>query len=186
MSARSNFISSIVILSVTLIFFWQIFSIEEDPFGHGMDPDTFPLAVGIILIALCSCFVLSSFFAMYKEKKQADSKVPFILFGRLICNLPSELHIFVVWVLPMAAIAFMYVGLITLIQYLVPSIICLSATLALFGNRGTQMLFVIPTISMTLYYVIFFGILRLSEPRGLIFEFDNFYIFGTLRKLIGI
>ena len=81
---------------------------------------------------------------------------------------------------------FLYVGLMTLIQYLVPSIICLSSTLALFGNRGTRMLFVIPTISMTFYYIIFFGILRLSEPRGLIFEFDNYYIFGTLRKLIGI
>ena len=186
MSARSNFISSIVMLSVTLVFFWQIFAIEEDPFGHGMDPDTFPLSVGIVLIGLCGSFVLSSFFAMQKEKKQNGSTIPFTLFGRLICNLPSEAHLFVVWVIPMAAIAFVYVGLMTLIQYLVPSIICLSATLALFGNRGTRMLFVIPTISMTLYYVIFFGILRLSEPRGLIFEFDNYYIFGTLRKLIGI
>ena len=87
-----------------------------------MDPGTFPLTVGIILVALCVSSVVSSFFAMHKKKRQNDSTMAFILFGRLICNLPCELHLFVFWVMPRAVIAFTYVGLMTLIQYLVPSI----------------------------------------------------------------
>ena len=87
-----------------------------------MDPGTFPLTVGIILVALCVSSIVSSFFAMHKKKRQNDSTMAFILFGRLICNLPCELHLFVAWVMPRAVIAFTYVGLMTLIQYLVPSI----------------------------------------------------------------
>ena len=109
-----------------------------------------------------------------------------MFFGKTVADLPHELYLFVAWVIPMAAIAFAYIGLMGLIQYLIPSILCLAATLALFGNRGMRILVVVPTISMTLYYIIFFGILRLSEPRGLLWEFDNYYIFGGLRKFIGV
>ncbi len=108
------------------------------------------------------------------------------MFGRKIADLPHELYLFVAWVIPMSAIAFAYLGLMNLFQYLIPSILCLSATLALFGNRGVKWLLTIPAISMTVYYIIFFGILRLSEPRGLIWEYDNFHIFGSLRKFIGV
>ncbi|MBO44177.1 MAG: hypothetical protein CMM28_10685 [Rhodospirillaceae bacterium] len=186
MSARNNFISGLVMLVVTLVFFIQVFRIEEDPFGHGMDPDTFPLSVCITLLALTVGFVISSFFVMRKENSEPMQLEALTVLGRQIANLPHELNLFVGWVLPMSMIAFAYLGLMNLFQYLIPSILCLSATLALFGNRGVKWLVIIPTVSMTIYYIIFFGILRLSEPRGALWEYDNFYIFGTLRKLMGV
>ncbi|MBL25104.1 MAG: hypothetical protein CMM48_14545 [Rhodospirillaceae bacterium] len=186
MSARNNFISSLVMLAVTLIFFVQVFRIEEDPFGHGMDPDTFPLSVCITLLILTVGFVIFSFFAMRKEEPESLKLESLEILGRKIADLPHELYLFIAWVLPMSAIAFAYLGLMNLFQYLIPSILCLSATLALFGNRGIKWLVTIPTISMSVYYIVFFGVLRLSEPRGLILEFDNFYIFGSFRKFIGV
>ena len=186
MSARNNFISGLVMLAVTLVFFIQVFRIEEDPFGHGMDPDTFPFSVCITLLTLTVGFVISSFFSMRKEDAEQLQFELLSIFGRKIINLPHELNLFVGWVLPMSIIAFAYLGLMNLFQYLLPSIFCISATLALFGNRGVKWLVVIPTISMTIYYIIFFGVLRLSEPRGALWEYDNFYIFGTLRKLMGV
>jgi|GEM_PF-2195121 len=186
MSARNNFISGLVMLVVTLIFFIQVFRIEEDPFGHGMDPDTFPLSVCVTLLVMAVGFVISSYFAMRKESGEPIKLEPLTVLGRKIVNLPHELYLFIAWVVPMSAIAFAYLGLMSLFQYLGPSIICLSATLALFGNRGLKWLAIIPAISMTIYYIIFFGILRLSEPRGAIWEYDNFYIFGALRKFIGV
>ena len=85
-----------------------------------------------------------------------------------------------------AAIAFSYIGLINLFQYLLPTIVALSATLALFGNRGVRWLVTIPVITGLVYYFIFFGIFRLLEPTGILLDYDNYYIFGTMRKFIGI
>jgi hypothetical protein len=186
MSARNNFISGLVLLFVTLILFSAVFDIEEDPFGHGMDPDTFPMAVAVTLLVLTLGFVIHSAMAMRRENHPAIEKETLRIFGKPIVDLPHELYLFVAWVIPMAAIAFAYLGLMNLFQYLLPSVACLSATLALFGNRGVRWLVVIPAITMTAFYVIFFGILRLSEPRGVIWEYDNYYIFGPLRKFIGI
>ena len=86
----------------------------------------------------------------------------------------------------MAAIAFAYIGLINLFQYLLPTIVALSATLAIFGNRGIKWLVVIPIISGIFYYVIFFGIFRLLEPTGMLLEFDNYYFFGPMQKFLGV
>ena len=118
MSARNNFISGLVMLVVTLVFFIQVFRIEEDPFGHGMDPDTFPLSVCITLLALTVGFVISSFFVMRKENSEPMQLEALTVLGRQITNLPHELNLFVGWVLPMSMIAFAYLGLMNLFQYL--------------------------------------------------------------------
>ena len=81
---------------------------------------------------------------------------------------------------------FGYIGLISLVQYQLATAIALSASLAIFGNRGSKWLIVIPAIASCLYYVIFFGIFRLLEPTGLFIEYDNYYLFGPLQKFIGI
>jgi hypothetical protein len=186
MSARNNLISGLVMLFVTTIFFVAVFDIEEDPFGHGMDPDTFPLAVALTLMALSICYVTFSAIALRKEDNGPGPTSELVIFGAKIANLPHDLYLFVAWVLPMSAIAFAYLGLMNLFQYLLPSIICLSACLALFGNRGVKLLLTIPTVMMLVYYIIFFGIFRLSEPRGILLEYDNYYIFGPLQKMLGV
>jgi len=172
MSARSDFISGLAIFACTAVFYSAALNIEEDPFGVGMEPYVFPLVI---------CYLLGG--------------VTLVLLGRSVVSAlreglfeggGEELRLFICWVLPMAAIAFAYLGLVNLFQYLLPTILALSASLALFGNRGVKWLVVIPVISGLVYYVIFFGVFRLLEPSGLLLEYDNYYLFGAMRKLIGV
>ncbi len=172
MPARSDFISALVLLAFTAIFYVAALEIEEDPFGVGMEPFVFPLAVCYVLGALTLLLLLVT-------ARSAFQQGVFVGGNR-------EIRLFFGWVLPMAVIAFAYLGLINLFQYLLPTAITLSATLAIFGNRGVKWLVTIPVMASLVYYVIFFGIFRLLEPTGILIEYDNFYIFGTMRKFIGI
>ena len=157
---------------VTIIFYMQAQSIEEDPFGVGMQPYVFPEAICYILGALT---LLQIGLAAVQLNQERGAPLD-----------TTELRLFAIWVVPMALIAFSYIGLINLFQYLLPTIVALSATLAIFGNRGIKWLVTIPVISGLFYYVIFFGIFRLLEPTGLLLDYDNYYIFGAMRKFIGI
>jgi hypothetical protein len=138
MTARRDLTAAIVMLITTLIFFWAAQEIEDDPFGVGMQPYVFPLAILYILGALT---LISLFF---------------------------------------------YLGLINLFQYLLPTMLALSASLAIFGNRGIKWLVVIPVIAAIFYYVIFFGIFRLLEPTGMLLEYDNYDIFGPMQKFLRV
>jgi len=172
MSARSDLISSLVMLAVTLVFFIAAQDIEEDPFGVGMQPYVFPKAICWLMGAMSVLMLATAGLKLRREGIQLGTA--------------QELRLFAVWVLPMAAIAFIYLGLMNLLQYLIPTILALSACLAIFGNRGVKWLVTIPVISSVFYYVIFFGIFRLLEPTGMLLEYDNYYIFGSMRKFLGI
>lgn len=172
MSARSDFISGLVMVVCTGIFYIAALKVEEDPFGVGMEPYVFPIAICYVLGAMTLLLLARSARGAFRE-------------GLFNSDL-KEIRLFFGWVLPMAAIAFAYLGLINLFQYLLPTIVILAATLAIFGNRGFKWLVTIPVISSLVYYVIFFGIFRLLEPTGVLIEYDNFYIFGEMRKFIGV
>jgi len=172
MTAQRDLISAGVMLITTLIFFWASLAIEEDPFGTGLQPYVFPQAILYIQAAL-TLIMLAGAVARFRREGISTEK-------------SNELRIFVVWVLPMAAIAFIYLGLINLFQYLLPTIFALSACLAIFGNRGVKWLIVIPVISAIFYYVIFFGIFRLLEPTGMLIEYDNYYLFGPMQKFLRV
>ena len=159
-------------LVVTIIFYIQAQSIEEDPFGVGMQPYVFPEAICYILGVITLLQIGQAALQLHKERgAPLDAR---------------ELRLFVVWVVPMALIAFGYIGLINLFQYLLPTVVALSATLALFGNRGVRWLVTVPVISALFYYVIFFGVFRLLEPTGLLLDYDNYHLFGAMRKFIGL
>lgn len=172
MSARSDFISGLVMLACTVIFYIAALEIEPDPFGVGMEPYVFPMAI---------CYVLGGITLLLLVRSALAARREGLFLGDL-----SEVRLFFGWVLPMAVIAFAYLGLINLFQYLLPTIVTLSATLLLFGNRGFKWLVTIPVLASLVYYVTFFGVFRLLEPTGLILEYDNFYIFGAMRKFIGV
>ncbi len=173
MSARNEFISGLIMLVVTVIFYVASLEIEEDPFGVGMQPYVFPRAICLLIGAMTLLLLITSGVKLRREGIQ---------FG----GGDGEIRLLFVWVLPMALIAFGYLGLINLLQYFIPTVAALSATLALFGNRGVKWLLVIPLISGVFYYAIFFGIFRLLEPPGLLIDYDNYYLFGPMRKLLGI
>ena len=159
-------------LITTLIFYWASLAIEEDPFGTGLQPYVFPQAILYILGALTLIMLGGAALRLRNDTEPAEKS--------------DEVRIFFFWVIPMAAIAFIYLGLINLFQYLLPTILALSACLAIFGNRGIKWLIVIPVISAILYYVIFFGIFRLLEPTGMLIEYDNYYLFGPMQKFLRV
>ena len=173
MSARSEFISGLILLVVTVVFYLASLEIEEDPFGVGMQPYVFPKAICLLIGAMTLLLLITSGIRMRQEGVKAGGG-------------EGEIRLLLVWVLPMALIAFGYLGLINLLQYFIPTVAALSATLALFGNRGVKWLLIIPLLSGVFYYVVFFGIFRLLEPPGLLIDYDNYYLFGPMRKLLGI
>ena len=172
MSARSDLISGVIVLVVTAIFYAASLEIEEDPFGTGMQPYELPQAVCMMIAGLTTLFVLHAAWRVRGEAKPEEASGSFKLF--------------VVWVMPMAGIAFAYIGLMQLFQYLLPTAIALTATLALFGNRGIAWLVAVPVATSCAYYAVFFGLFRLLEPRGLWLEYDNYYLFGPIRAFLGM
>jgi hypothetical protein len=172
MSARSDLISGLVLLAVIAVFYAAALSIEEDPFSAGMQPYALPKAVCWMVGVLTALYVANAI-----RRVRIERSKPWDL---------TEAKLFVVWVSPMAAIAFIYIGLLDLFQYVLPTIVCLSATLALFGNRGVHWLLTGPIVAALLYYTVFFGLFRLLEPRGQILEYDNYYLFGPLRAFLGL
>jgi hypothetical protein len=172
MSARSELLSGLAILVVTLISYFEIQRIEGDALSVGIQPATFPEGICILLGATTLFMVCNA-----ARKMSCDDL-------RLTGN--DDLRLFLIWVLPMALIAFAYIALIDLIQYLVPTALALSVTLAIFGNRGLKWSVTIPAVASVIYYAVFFGLFRLDEPRGRLVEYDNFYIFGTIRNFLGI
>lgn len=172
MTARTEFISGLIMLVVSVVFYAAAQKIEADPFGVGMEPYTFPKAICYMILALTALLLINSGRKLTRKDFQIGDT--------------TELGLLYYWVLPMSIIAFGYIGLISLVQYQLATAIALSASLAIFGNRGSKWLIVIPAIASSLYYVIFFGIFRLLEPTGLLIEYDNYYLFGPLQKFIGI
>lgn len=175
MSARSDFISGLVLLAVTLILYFETQRIEEDPFSVGMQPIVFPEAMCYLIGAITLFMVVNAGLKLRRQNSENNDK-----------GETQELRLFCVWVLPTAAIVFAYIGLMDLFQYLIPTALTLAATLAIFGNRGVKWYVTIPAVSSVVYYVTFFGIFRLLEPTGRILEYDNYYIFGPMRKFFGI
>jgi hypothetical protein len=171
MSARADFVSAILMAAIAIVFLLTSNTIEFDPNEPGIGPRAFPVTVSILICLLS----LSMMFRAFKPVRDS---------GWDLVN-REELRLFVIWVLPMVAVSFAYVLLIDLFQYLLPTIVICSATLALFGNRGKVWLIVTPVLVSLFYYIVFFGIFRLLESPGQILEFDNNDIFGPLRSFLG-
>ena len=172
MSARADFISAIVMAAVALVFLATSGSIEFDPDEPGIGPRAVPMTVAILICLLSLVLMIRSL-------------RPLRASGWDLIN-RDEMHLFVTWVLPMVAIAFAYVLLIDMFQYLLPTIVVSAATLALFGNRGKAWLVVTPVLVGLFYYVVFFGLFRLLETPGSVIEYENTAFFGPLRSAFGL
>jgi len=171
MTARNEFISGLIMLVVSIVFYIAALKIEADPFGVGLEPYTFPKAICYMILALIALLLVNSGRKLTRNDFRLGDA--------------TELRLLYLWVLPMSVISFGYIGLITLVQYPLATAVALSASLAIFGNRGRKWLVIIPCISAIIYYVIFFGVFRLLEPTGLLIEYDNYYLFGPMHKLLG-
>lgn len=66
----------------------------------------------------------------------------------------------------------LYVWLIGLLQYAIPTLFATVAIFVAFGNRGWMRLVLVPLVATALYYTIFFGLLGLYEAPGSLLEYD--------------
>ena len=172
---RRDLISAIVMLATALVFFGAAIQIKKDPFGTGLEPYTFPISICLILAMLVLISLGQAVLRTLAERRESQP-----------ADQSDDLRLSLNWVLPMAAVMLLYLGSIYLFQYLLSTVAAFSATLALFGNRGFKMLIAVPVISGILFYTVFFGIFRLLEPAGLIIKYDNYFLFGPLRNLLGV
>jgi hypothetical protein len=171
MAAHNELIAAVILLLVTVIFYTAALAIEDDPFSVGLQPYVFPkvICIGLgrkILLHLAGCLRRISS-ATTNAAAGNDETVD---------GAQGELKVFVVWVLPMAIIAFAYIGALQLVQYPLATMLGLSATLALSGNRGVKRLAIFPVLFATLSYFVFSGLFRLFEPHGAWLEYDNYYL----------
>ena len=86
---------------------------------------------------------------------------------------------------PLMVVGVLYVWLVGMFQYLIPTMLATSAVLAAFGNRGWRRLVVVPLVSAALFHAVFFGLLGLYEAPGSVWEYDGRALFGWLAALFG-
>jgi len=171
-SARNDAVASILIFVIIGVFASVTGQIFVDPMDPGFSARDFPIGV----LALLSILAL-------------------VLFGRSLRRLaatgwkliePGEFRGFLHHLAPIVALGFFYVWLIETFQYALPTFFTLAGALALYGNKGTIRLAVVPFIVTILFYVLFYGIFGLNEASGTLWSYDNELYFRPLRKLLRI
>jgi len=170
-SARNDAIAGLIVLAVVAVFGPATSKIFVDPRDPGFSAQDFPIGVlslmTILALALCARAVVQlarSGWQVYE---------------------PGEAGPLLRYLVPIVALGFVYVWLLELFQYLLPTIGVLSASLAIFGNRGVARLVVVPVVVAVIFYVLFYGIFGLSEPPGTILTYSNEWYFLPFRQFLG-
>ncbi|HID02737.1 MAG TPA: tripartite tricarboxylate transporter TctB family protein, partial [Desulfobacterales bacterium] len=161
--ARNDAIAGILILLIVFIFASVTGNIFEDPLDPGFSARDFPMAILVLLTILSISLLRPALIALAKtgwqiyEAGEADS-----LFR---------------YVVPMVAIASVYILFIHMFQYPVATFVTSIGALIIYGNRGYKRLIVIPLIATVIYYVVFFGLLGLFEEPGTVWSYSNQWYF---------
>ena len=171
-SARNDAIAGVLILLIVFVFASATGKIYEDPLDPGFSAKDFPVVVLVLLTILSISLLRPALTALAKsgwriyEAGEADSLLRYIV--------------------PMVAIASLYVLLIYLFQYPASTFVASFGALTIYGNRGFKRLIAIPLIATVIYYVVFYGVLGLFEEPGTIWSYSNQWYFRPLRELLGL
>ena len=169
-TARDDAIAALLMLLVALPFAVATGGIYVDPLDPGFGARDFPIIVIGLMILLAIVLLAQAW------RRRAGGPAPasgeFGEIGR--------------YLLPMAAIGFLYVWFVDMFQYAVPTFLAGVGSLAMFGNRGWARLAVAPFAATLVYYVLFFGILGLDESPGTVVAFDSHTFFRPLRDALGL
>ncbi len=170
-TARNDVIAGLMVLAVVAVFGPATSKIFIDPRDPGFSAQDFPIGVltlmTVLALALCARAAVrlaQSGWQLY-EAGEAEPLLRYLV--------------------PIIALGFLYVWLLELFQYLLPTFLALSASLAIFGNRGLVRLVVIPAIVAAIFYVIFYGVFGLNEPAGTILSYNNDWYFRPFREFLG-
>lgn len=172
LSARNDAIAGVLILLVVLIFASATGKIFEDPLDPGFSARDLPIAVLVLLTLLSIILLRSALIALAKT-------------GWRIYK-AGEVDSLLRYIVPMIAIASLYVIMMHMFQYPASTFMALFAALIMYGNRGYRRLLVIPTIAVSIYYLMFFGILGLFEEPGSVWSYSNQSYFRPIRDGLGL
>lgn len=171
-SARNDAVAALLIFVVIGIFASVTGKIFVDPMDPGFSARDFPVGVLSLLTILA--------LVLFGRSVRALARTGWRLTER------GEFDVFFQHLAPIVAMGFFYVWCIELFQYPLPTFFALSGALAMYGNRGATRLVVVPLIVTALFYVVFYGVLGLSETPGAIWNYENEWYFRPLRDFIGL
>ncbi|WP_417209770.1 tripartite tricarboxylate transporter TctB family protein [Antarctobacter sp.] len=156
---RADAFAAIALLIIVVPFIAVLNEIYIDPFDPGFGARDFPIGV-ITAIVLLACVLL--FRAVRQMRREKVSLVD-----------PDELRPLLRYSGPVLLLGLGYIWLFVQVQYLVPTMLMLSLSLALFGNRGWVRLGVVPIVAGFCYYILFFVLLDLHEFPGALISYDG-------------
>ena len=171
-SARNDAIAGMLILLIVLTFGLATGKIFVDPLDPGFSARDFPVVILIVLGILAIVLLRPALLTLAKngwriyEAGEADGLVRYVV--------------------PMVAIASLYILLIQMFQYPVSTFIASIGAVAIYGNTGFKRLVFIPFIATILYYVMFYGVLGLFEEPGTVLTYSNQWYFRPLRNALGL
>lgn len=171
-SARNDAIAGILILLIVFAFASATGKIFVDPLDPGFSARDFPIVILIFLGILAMALLRPAFIALAKsgwriyEAGEADGLLRYVV--------------------PMVAIASLYILLIQMFQYPVSTFIASIGAVAIYGNTGFKRLVFIPFIATIIYYVMFYGVLGLFEEPGTVWSYSNQWYFRPLRDALGL
>lgn len=172
MTARDDAIAALLMLLVALPFAVATGTIYVDPLDPGFGARDFPILVLGLMILLSLVLLAQAARRRRHERGSAEASGEIGEIGR--------------YLLPMAAIGFLYVWFVDMFQYALPTFLAGVGSLAMFGNRGWARLAATPFLATLVYYTLFFGILGLDESPGTVIAYDSHTFFRPLRDALGL
>jgi Tripartite tricarboxylate transporter TctB family len=170
-SARNDAIAGLMVLAVVAVFGPATSKIFIDPLDPGFSAQDFPIGVLTLMTILALSLCVRASVQLARSGWQIYEA--------------GEARPLLRYLVPIIALGFLYVWLLELFQYLLPTFFALSASLAIFGNRGLVRLVVVPVIVAAIFYIIFYGIFGLNEPAGTILSYNNDWYFRPFRDFLG-
>lgn len=171
-AARNDAIAALMMFAVVAVFGSVTSQIFVDPRDPGFGARDFPVMVLVMMTALALGLgglalvrLARSGWRLY----EAGEAGPVLLY-----------------LLPMLLLGFVYVWLLELFQYVLPTFCALAGSLAIFGNRGAFRLIAVPLIVTALFYILFFGVFGLNEPEGVVLSYESGSVFRPLRTMLGL
>ncbi len=171
-SARNDAIAGLMVLAVVGVFAPVTSDIFIDPLDPGFSSQDFPIGVLVLMTVLAFALLGRALILLAKSGWQLYE--------------PGESDTLLRFLLPIVGLGFLYVWLIEQFQYPIPTFFALSASMAVFGNRGLLRLVVVPAVVTIIFYVVFYGVFGLNEAAGEILSYENDGYFRPFRKFLGL
>jgi hypothetical protein len=171
-TARNDALSGVLILLVTGAFASVTSDIYVDPLDPGFSSVDFPIMVLSLLTAFSLTLIGKSIPALWRSGWKLYE--------------PDEASLLLKFVVPLVLAGGVYIALMTMFQYPLPTFAATVVALVMFDNRGWTRLLVIPLIAALGYYIVFYALLGLHEPPGTVWAYETRWFTQSIRDFFGI